>query len=306
MPYDEDVWELYDMRTDFGQANDLAAEHPDKLAELQALFDGEARKYNVYPLADNPMALLNADRPKLVHGDKATYGPGTIRLSEDAVINIKNRSFSLIAEVDNPDGDAEGTLVTLGGETGGYALLVVDGKPTFHYNFLGLQRYTITATEPIPTGPCTIRFDFAYDGGGPGKGGTGTLTVNGKPVGEGRIDKTVPGLLLHRRHLRRRRGLGNTRLTDLPATVRVHRNPEEGHGARQVALSANVAASRPQPSRRAPLASGRGDLGPYLDLSRATSVQVRRGWGSRTRVHGSGRQAKATRSERRRWADKRR
>ncbi|SDU76513.1 arylsulfatase [Jiangella alkaliphila] len=192
VPYDQDVWELYDMRADFGQATDLAARRPDKLEELRALFDREARRYNVYPLADNAMALLTADRPKLVHGDQASYGPGTIRLAEDAVINIKNRSFSLTAEIDNPHGDAEGTLVTLGGETGGYALLVVDGRPTFHYNYLGLHRYTITATEPLPTGPCTIIFDFAYDGGGPGKGGTGTLTVNGKPVGEGRIERTVP------------------------------------------------------------------------------------------------------------------
>ena len=83
-------------------------------------------------------------------------------------------------------------LVTLGGETGGYAFLVQKGKPTFHYNFLGLERYTITSSEPLPKGKCTIRFDFAYDGGGKGKGGTGTLSVNGKKVGEGRIAKTVP------------------------------------------------------------------------------------------------------------------
>ena len=127
------------MRTDFGHANDLAAQHPEKLAELQALFDREARKYNVYPMADNIGELLTADRPRLVSGDEASYGPGTIRLPEDAVINIKNRSFSIVAEVDNPNGNAEGVLVTLGGETGGYALLVLEGKPTFQYNFLGLR-----------------------------------------------------------------------------------------------------------------------------------------------------------------------
>ena len=191
-PFDEDVWELYDMRTDFGHANDLAAQHPEKLAELQALFDREARKYNVYPMADNIGQLLTADRPKLVSGDEASYGPGTIRLPEDAVINIKNRSFSIVAEVDNPNGNAEGVLVTLGGETGGYALLVLESKPTFQYNFLGLQRYTIASSESLPKGECTIRFDFAYDGGGPGKGGTGMLSVNGKKVAGGRIEKTVP------------------------------------------------------------------------------------------------------------------
>ena len=191
-PFDEDVWELYDMRTDFGHANDLAAQHPEKLAELQALFDREARKYNVYPMADNIGQLLTADRPRLVSGDEASYGPGTIRLPEDAVINIKNRSFSLIAELDNPNGDAEGVLVTLGGETGGYALLVLEGKPTFQYNYLGLERYAIASPTPLPKGENTIRFDFTYDGGGTGKGGTGTLSVNGTTVAEGRIDKTVP------------------------------------------------------------------------------------------------------------------
>ncbi|MEV8099626.1 hypothetical protein [Kitasatospora sp. NPDC085879] len=142
---------------------------------------------------DEQDRLLRSERAQtVVSGNQATYGPGTIRLAEDAVINIKNRSFSLVAEIDNPTGDAQGTLVTLGGETGGYALLVVDGKPTFHYNFLGLQRYSITATERLPKDPSTIGFDFVYDGGGPGKGGTGTLTINGRAVGEGRIDRTVP------------------------------------------------------------------------------------------------------------------
>ena len=190
--FDDDVWELYDMRSDFGHANDLAAEHPEKLAELQALFDTEARKNDVYPMANDFNEIVVSDRPRLVSGDWASYGPGTIRLPEDAAINIKNRSFSLVAEVDNPDGNAEGMLVTLGGETGGYAMFVLEGKPTFVYNWLGVESYSISSDEPLPQGECTIVFDFAYDGGGPGKGGTGTLTVNGKTVAEGRIDKTVP------------------------------------------------------------------------------------------------------------------
>ena len=143
-------------------------------------------------MADNIGELLTAERPRLVSGNEASYGPGTIRLPEDAVINIKNRSFSIVAEVDNPVGNAEGVLVTLGGETGGYALLVLEGKPTFQYNFLGLERYAITSSTTLPKGACTIRFDFAYDGGGTGRGGTGTLSVNGKKVAEGRIEKTVP------------------------------------------------------------------------------------------------------------------
>ena len=85
-----------------------------------------------------------------------------------------------------------GTLVTLGGETGGFAFQVVEGKPTFHYNWIGREQYTIASSEPLPKGECTIRFDLAYDGGGAGKGGTGTLSINGEKVAEGRIEKTVP------------------------------------------------------------------------------------------------------------------
>ena len=191
-PFDQDVWELYDMRNDFGLATDVAEGHPDKLKEMQALFESEARKTNVYPMANNAFELLAADRPKLVSGNTASYGPGTVRLPEDAIIDIKNRSFSITAEVENPDGDAEGMLVTLGGETGGFAFLVLDSKPMFHYSWLGREHYAITSPAPLPRGACTIRFDFAYDGGGMGKGGTGTLSVNGEKAAEGRIEKTVP------------------------------------------------------------------------------------------------------------------
>lgn len=192
VPFDKDVWELYDTRTDFGQANDLAAKNPGKLKELQAIFDKEARKYNVYPMINSMFEALAIDRPSLVSGNKAVYGAGTVRLVEDAVIDMKNRSFSITAEVENPDGKAEGMLATLGGETGGFAFMLKDGKPAFLYSYIGLEHYTITATEALPEGKCSVRFDFAYDGGGKGKGGTGTLSVNGKKVGEGRIDKTVP------------------------------------------------------------------------------------------------------------------
>ncbi|MGI9430043.1 MAG: arylsulfatase, partial [Bythopirellula sp.] len=193
-PFDEDVWELFDKRNDFSLSTDLANKHPKKLAELQRLFDRDARKFNVYPMANNPLDYLKVEKPKLVSGDKVRYGPGTIRLPEDAVIDIKNRSFSIVAEVENRDGKAEGLLVTNGGETGGYAFVIQNGKPVFHSNYLSLERYMVASSDPLPQGKSTIRFDFAYDGGGFGKGGTGTLSVNGKKVGEGRIDKTVPFL----------------------------------------------------------------------------------------------------------------
>ena len=193
-PFDEDVWELFDKSNDFSLSTDLADEYPEKLEELQALFDRDARRFNIYPMANNPLDYLKVEKPKLVSGDKVSYGPGTIRLPEDAVIDVKNRSFSIVAEVENLDGEAEGMLVTNGGETGGYALVVQDGKPVFHSNYLSLERYMVTSSEALPEGKNTVRFDFAYDGGGLGKGGTGTLTLNGQKVGEGRIEKTVPFL----------------------------------------------------------------------------------------------------------------
>jgi hypothetical protein len=202
-PFDKDVWELYDTRTDFGHATDVAAKNPEKLKELQALFDREARKNNVYPLADSLQALLTADRPKLVSGNKASYGPGTFRLPEDGVINIKNRSFSLVAEVENPGGNAEGVLVTLGGETGGYALLVQKGKRTFYYNFLGLERYAVTAAEPLPKDKWSIRFDFAYDGGGMGKGRHRHAVGQRQEGGRGPDCEDGAGHLLDGRHVRR-------------------------------------------------------------------------------------------------------
>ena len=128
----------------------------------------------------------------MAFGFVARTVPGRPCLAEDGACRDRYRSFSIVAEVENPDGDAEGILVTLGGETGGFAFLVLDRKPIFIYSWLGLEKYTIASSDPLPRGSCTIRFDFAYDGGGAGKGGTGTLSVNEKTVAEGRLEKTVP------------------------------------------------------------------------------------------------------------------
>ena len=112
--------------------------------------------------------------------------PGTGRLPEDGVIDVKNRSFSIIAEVESADGETEGVIVTEGGMSGGFALLVQNGKPTFIYNWLALERYTVASPDPLPKGKSTIRLDFDYDGGGLGKGGTATLSVNDRKVEIGR------------------------------------------------------------------------------------------------------------------------
>ena len=120
-----------------------------------------------------------------------TYYPGTTRLNAELAPDILNKSYSITAQVDNPDGKAEGVLVTQGGKFGGYGLFVQNGKPSFVYNWGDSARYTITAAEPLPPGKSTIRFDFAWDGGKPGAGGTGTFFVNDKKVGEGRVEHTM-------------------------------------------------------------------------------------------------------------------
>ncbi len=190
----EDKWELYDTTKDFSLKNNLAATMPDKLKEMKALFMTEAVKYNVLPLDDRMLERLNAElvgRPDLMAGKTslALY-EGMTGLSENVFLNLKNRSFSITAETKIPDGGADGALIAQAGRFGGWSLYLKDGKPTYTYNWLGQQRYTISATKPVAPGAATIRFDFAYDGGGASKGGTGTITVNGQQVAQGRIDKT--------------------------------------------------------------------------------------------------------------------
>ncbi len=191
---ENDTWELYDTRTDFSLANDLAAKNPEKLKELQALFLKEAVKYSVLPLDDRTLERLNAGlvgRPDLMAGRTSlTVYQGMIGMSENVFINVKNRSHTITAEVEIPKQGANGAIVAQAGRFGGWSLYVKDGKPAYTYNWLGLQRYTVVATQALPAGKATIRFEFTYDGGGIGKGGVGTLFVNGKKVGTGRIERT--------------------------------------------------------------------------------------------------------------------
>jgi len=113
---------------------------------------------------------------------------------ENTFMNIKNRSSKITAELDIPPGGANGAILAQGGRFGGWSLYMKDGKPTYTYNFLGLARYTVAAPEALPSGPATVVLDFAYDGGGPGKGGKATLFVNGKSVAEERVEKTQPNI----------------------------------------------------------------------------------------------------------------
>ena len=189
-----DKWELYDTRSDFSLANDLSAKSPAKLKELQEKFIKEAVRYRVLPIDDRGLERMNAalvGRPDLMEG-RTTLNlySGMIGMTENVFINIKNRSFAITADVDVKDADVNGVVLAQGGRFGGWVLYVRNGKPIYDYNFLGLQHFIVTSDEALPKGKSSILFNFAYDGGGLGKGGTGRLSINGKKVGEGRIERT--------------------------------------------------------------------------------------------------------------------
>ena len=189
--FDDDVWELYDGSKDWTQAHDLAKEMPEKLHELQRLWLIEATKYNVLPLDDRRVERFNADlagRPQLVKGNSQLLFSGMGRLSENSVLVMKNKSFSLTAEVEVPSKGAEGVIIHQGGAFGGMSLYAKGGKAKFAYNFFGLQTFTTEASQPIPAGKHQVRMEFAYDGGGLGKGGNVSLYYDGKKVGEGRVE----------------------------------------------------------------------------------------------------------------------
>jgi arylsulfatase len=190
----DDIWELYDTRQDFSLANDIAASNPVKLEKLQALFMEEAVKYRVLPIDDRSIERLNAataGRPDLM-GDRTslTLSAGMVGMSENVFINIKNRSFSINADVEIPEGGANGVVLAQAGRFGGWSLYLKDGKPIYCYNFLGLQQFKVAAPQALAAGKATVRMNFDYDGGGVGKGGTATLLVNGEKVASGRIDRT--------------------------------------------------------------------------------------------------------------------
>src|SRR6185503_8070234 len=192
-PLDDDVWELYDTKTDWSQARDLAREQPAKLAQLKRLFELEATKYNVFPLDDRKVERANPDlagRPSVVHGATQLLFPGMRRLQENSVINIKNKSHSITAEIEVPASGATGVIVAQGGNMGGWSLYAHDGTLKYCYNHVGIVRYHVSATSPLPAGKHQARIEFVYDGGGIGKGGAVTLFVDGNAVGVGRVERT--------------------------------------------------------------------------------------------------------------------
>jgi arylsulfatase A-like enzyme len=193
----EDIWELYDTTVDFSLTNDLAAENPEKLAELRAIFDREAIANNVFPLDDRRYERFDpaqAGRPDLMGGRTSlTLADGMDGMLENTFINIKNRSKTVTANVELVGKD-RGIILTQGGKFGGWALYMDGGKPAYTYNWFGLEQYTIPSDEALPAGAAEVKVEFAYDGGGPGKGGLATVYVNGEKVSEGRVERTTPAV----------------------------------------------------------------------------------------------------------------
>ncbi len=193
-PLDSDVWELFHVHEDFSLANDLGAKQPEKLALMKDLFITEAAKYNVLPIDDRTIERTNpalAGRPDLLgKRTSLTLYEGMEGMMENTFMNIKNRSMSVTAEIEVSANGASGAIIVQGGRFGGWSLHLREGKPAYEYNWLGLQRYVVESPDKLPAGKATVKLDFAYDGGGPGKGGTATLSVNGKKVADGKIERT--------------------------------------------------------------------------------------------------------------------
>lgn len=193
--FDDDLWELYNTATDWSQANDLSQLHPEKLHDLQRLWLIEATKHNVLPLDDRGTERMDAfvaGRPQLITGNTQILFPGMGHLTENTMVNVKNKSHSVTAEVTLPRSAASGVLLSQGGYLGGWSFYADGGHLKYAYNFLGLHTSIIASETPLPAGKHQLRAEFAYDGGGMARGGDLTLYIDGAPVGSGRIEVTQP------------------------------------------------------------------------------------------------------------------
>src|SRR5499427_8566089 len=189
-------WELYNIAEDYSENNDLAAKMPNKLRELQELFLVEATKYNVFPLDNSVLPRIVAPRPSATAGRTVfTYSGELPGIPESDAPSILNKSYTITAEVEIPQGGAEGMLVTLGGRFGGYGLYLLKSKPVFSYNFVDLERFRWEGAQALAPGKHSITFEFTYDGPGFGKSGTGVLSVDGRPVANKQIPHTIPFLM---------------------------------------------------------------------------------------------------------------
>jgi arylsulfatase A-like enzyme len=193
----DDKWELYNTKEDFSLSNNIASKNTEKLIEMQGLFMKEAEKLHVLPLDDRLLERTNAElmgRPTVMgNRNTITYGEGMKGMGVDIFIDLRNTAYTITAEV-TVDSNGNGVIVCQGGRFGGLSFYLKDGKPAFSYNYLGIESTQVIADQPLKPGNYKLDYDFKYDGGGMGKGGTGTILVNGKKVAEKRIEKTQPGL----------------------------------------------------------------------------------------------------------------
>jgi hypothetical protein len=184
---------LYHIDEDFSQNNDLAAKHPEKLAELKKLFWQEAEKYHATPLLGG-MALFFGFPVPAAERTKFTYYPGTENIASGMIPHIYNRSYTISADLDIPKDGAEGVIVAEADLMGGFALYVQVGKLHFTYSLMGIEVSTLSSQEKLPTGKVDVRYEFTADAPGKmGTGGTGKLFVNGKQVAENKLEHSVPG-----------------------------------------------------------------------------------------------------------------
>jgi arylsulfatase len=176
-------WELYNIDKDFSQNNDLAASNPDKLRELQELLWAELAKYQVLPLDATSAARLIAKRPSTVAGRTNFVYAGRITgIPHGSAPSILDKSYTITADIEIPQGGAEGMLVTQGGRFGGWGLYLLKGKPVFTYDIVDLERFRWEGSSALTAGKHTVEFAFKYAGGGLSKGGQGILKVDGKTV----------------------------------------------------------------------------------------------------------------------------
>jgi arylsulfatase len=193
----EDKWELYNTNEDFSLVNDLAPQNAEKLKSMQPLFMAQAEKFHVLPVDDRVLERTSAElmgRPTVMgNRTSVTYGEGMKGMGTDIFIDLRNKSYTITAEV-AVDANGNGVIVCQGGRFGGLSFYLKNGKPAFSYNYLGLESTQIISSEALKPGNYKLVYDFKYDGGGMGKGGVGTISVNGKTVAEKRLEKTQPGI----------------------------------------------------------------------------------------------------------------
>jgi len=206
-PLNNQVFQLYNLNDNFNQSEDIAAKHPEKVKAMRKMFLEEAKKYQVLPLNASVAARVAAQRPSLTAGlNELVYTRPMTGVPQGDAPYLLNTSYTVTADITVPKGGAEGMIVTSGGRFAGWGFYLLKGKPVFNWNLLNLEWVKWEAPEALTPGQHTVVFDFKYDGlglgtikynsfAGVGKGGMGTLKVDGKVVAQKRMEKTIPIIL---------------------------------------------------------------------------------------------------------------